>query len=182
MRFVALLVLTLTGALPSLAIAADPPTLPRPGTDIMRRVRTHDARLKNALARGAERSPAFRALLQTIESNDVIVYIEMDPRIRGKLSGRMQWVVKTKEARYVRVSINPELSGAHLVSTLAHELQHVAEVGQARTIVDEATLAAFYRHVGTERRSHPGEWDTVAAQEKGDLVRRELAGYSGGLR
>lgn len=179
MRTVALLVLILTGALPSLVTAFEQSALPRPSSDIMRRVRAHDARLREALIRGAERSRAFRALLQTIESNDVIAYLEMDPRLVGKLSGRMQWVVKTKDARYVRVSINPELSGARLISTLAHELQHVAEVGHARSIVDEASLTAFYRGVGTERRSHPGEWDTEAAQETGDLVRRELAGYEG---
>jgi hypothetical protein len=175
MRLLALFVLVLTGTTPSLVTAVQPPDNPAPSTIEQRRVRTHDARVRTALAKGMTRSAAFREVVRRVEANDVIVYIEMDPRLRGKLAGRMYWVVSTREARYVRVALNPELSGSHLIATLAHELQHVVEVGETPSVVDEPTLTTLYRGIGTERHAQSRAWDTEAAQVTGDVVRRELA-------
>jgi hypothetical protein len=172
------LVFALTSAALSPVEAAEPAAEKVP--NILRRVRTHEPRVREALATGAARSAAFREVLGHVESGDVIVYIELERQLRGKLAGRMRWVVSTKDARYVRVSLNPELSGGHFIATLAHELRHVAEVGDAPSVVDEATLTALYRGVGTERRSKSGAWDTEAAQVTGEVVRRELADWTAG--
>jgi hypothetical protein len=143
------------------------------------RVRAADARSASVLAEGRLRSYSFRKVLQRIDQLDVIVYIEMQPQLRGRLGGRVTWVTATKDFRYVRVSLNPELTKSHLVATLAHELQHVAEIGEAPTVVDDATLSAHYRHIGVESRERSEEWDTEAAQRTGEVVRRELAQTAG---
>src|SRR5262245_40989120 len=177
MRAFALLVLALIGD-PSLLFAADePPTKTSTAASDRRRIRTGDPRVRDALALGLARSASFRDLFNRVESRDVIVYIELDLQLRGRLAGRMRWVISTKTARYVRVSVNPELTGFHLVSTLAHELQHVTEVGDAPSVVDERSLSAFYRGVGTERRAGSDAWDTQAAQSAGEVVRKELADF-----
>ena len=177
--FVLLVVLGVTHFSPVLATAPDSPASASPVSaswDEQRRIRTVDPRVKAAYTVGMGRSPAFREVVARVEARDVIVYIEMDPGIRGRLAGRMRWVAATKAARYVRVSLNPELSGPLLVATLAHELEHVAEVGDAVSIVDEATLRVFYRGAATERRARVDTWDTEAAQLTGETVRKQLAG------
>jgi hypothetical protein len=179
MRLSVLLVLALA-ATPSIALAAvEPPTSPWSPGDIMRRIRSEDPRVRDAFAFGVARSASFRDLVRRVEARDVIVYIEMDQQLRGRLAGRMRWVISTKAARYVRVSINPELTGFHFVATLAHELQHVVEVGDAPTVIDEPSLSAFYRHVGSERRARSEAWDTDAAKLAGEVVRKELIGSNG---
>ena len=169
--------LVLTGV--TLSSAAAEPLAPTSTIFNQRRVRTQDSRIQRALAAGAARSAAFRDVLSRVEARDVIVYIEVEPQLRGRLAGRMRWVASTKEARYVRVSINPELSSVHFIATLAHELQHVAEVGEAPSVINEPTLTAFYRGVGSERRVDSGAWDTEAAQATGDVVRKEVAASYG---
>jgi hypothetical protein len=177
MRAFALLVLVLIGDPSSLFAADEQPATTSPAANVQRRIRAEDPRVRDALAAGLARSASFRELFNRVESRDVIVYIELDPLLRGRLAGRMRWVVSTRNARYVRVSVNPELTGFNLVSTLAHELQHVTEVGDAPSVVDEPSLSALYRGVGTERRAGSGAWDTEAAQSAGEVVRKELADF-----
>jgi hypothetical protein len=139
------------------------------------RVRAADNRVAAAMKEGLARSASFRAIIDHINTLDVIVYAETQPLLRGRLSGTMTWVTATKEFRYVRVSLNPDLNIAQMTASLAHELQHVVEVGEAKSIVDTKTLSDYYRVAGVERYVRADEWDTEAAQRTGDIVRRELA-------
>ena len=105
----------------------------------------------------------------------MIVYVEIKPLLRKRLAGTTTWVTATKDFRYVRVSLNPEQSSAQMVATLAHELQHVAEIGGAPSIVDTQTLRAHYREVGVAKLVTSDEWETEAAKVTGETVRQELA-------
>ena len=131
------------------------------------RVRTSDRRVTAAIAEGAARSSSFLDVINDVEQHDVIVYVEMQPQLRGRLSGALTWVTRTKAFRYVRVALNPDLTGSLLVAALAHELQHVAEVGRAASVVDTASLSRFYRTIGVNTRLNSDEWDTEAAQAHG---------------
>ena len=139
------------------------------------RVRTSDRRVTAAIAEGAARSSSFLDVINDVERHDVIVYVEMQPQLRGRLSGALTWVTRTNAFRYVRVALNPDLTGSLLVAALAHELQHVAEVGRAPSVVDTMSLSSFYRTVGVNTRLNADEWDTEAARRMGEAVRRELA-------
>jgi hypothetical protein len=139
------------------------------------RVRAADSRVATALKEGLQRSASFRAIIDRVNTLDVIVYAETQPLLRGRLSGTMTWVTATKQFRYVRVSLNPDLNTMQMTASLAHELQHVVEVGEAKSIVDTKTLTDYYRLAGIENHVRSDEWDTEAAQRTGDIVRRELA-------
>jgi hypothetical protein len=139
------------------------------------RVRTPDMRVKAALAEGQKRSASFRSVLKRVEELDVIVYVEMQPLLPKRLAGATTWITATKIFRYVRVSLNPALSKFQMVAALAHELQHVAEIGGAPSIVDIRTLTDYYREVGIDKHLPSDEWETEAAKVTGQLVRHELA-------
>jgi hypothetical protein len=146
------------------------PDLPSP----LIRVRTGDRRIQAALAKGAEQSAAFREVLDRVQSGDVIAYIELQPRLRGRLWGVLKWMGATTRVRYVRIDLNPFVTRHQLIATLAHELQHVAEIGDAPSVVNERTLSAFYRDVGRQTRADSEVWDTEAAQLTGEIVQKEL--------
>lgn len=177
---VVVLLLTLfvpLSATPSIA-AEEPPIAKLPKH--VPRIRPADKRVATAFQQGLERSASFRALVDRLNQLDVIVYVEMQPLLRQRLSGAMTWVTATKEFRYVRVSLNPELNPLMMIASLAHELRHVLEVGEAPSIIDNRSMTEYYRVAGIETRTNSDKWETEAAQRTGEVVRRELAAsYNG---
>jgi hypothetical protein len=178
MRLYILLTLLAVLATASPLVAGEAPRGVRQGSSLEGgpRVRTSDPRVIAAIADGAARSSSFLDVINEVEGRDVIVYVEMQPLLRGKLSGSLTWVTKTRQFRYVRVALNPDLTGSRLVAALAHELQHVAEVGRAASVIDTASLSSFYRAVGIPMRWNGESWETDAARRMGETVRRELTG------
>jgi hypothetical protein len=131
-------------------------------------------RSANLLLEGLQRSATLRSLVDDLADEDLIVYIEMQPRLRARLAGSLTWITATPKFRYVRVSWNPEIGTNAAIATLGHELQHALEVAREASIVSASTLEAFYREHGIDMRSRNG-WDTLAARDRGDAVRRDLA-------
>jgi hypothetical protein len=131
------------------------------------------------LIQGLERSATIRALANQLEQREVIVYLEMQPALRKRLAGMLTWVTATKSHRYVRISLNPELSTDAAIATLGHELQHALEVANAAEIVCERTLARFYQEHRGSNQVHATGWDTEAARVAGEDVRRELVASAG---
>jgi hypothetical protein len=177
MRSVCSLLITLVlAAAPGFAAPPDeiPSRLsvPRDGGN---RIRTTEKRLGTLLSQGIARSSTLRTLVETLERGNVIVYLELQPALRRRLSGVMTFVTTTTRFRYVRISINPELPTETLIASIGHELQHALEVAQAETVVDDNTLSALYQRIGRAVGGrHVDRWDTDAAQEVGEQVRREL--------
>ena len=179
MKLCVLLTLLMTSVfIPSLSAIEPAPAANRAALASVPRVRAADARIKAALAEGQQRSASFRRVLKRVEELDVIVYVEMQPLLRRRLAGTTTWVTATTNFRYVRVSLNPGLSKFHIVAALAHELQHVAEIGGAPSIVDTRTLSDYYREVGVDKRETSDEWETEAAKATGEMVRSELAEFA----
>jgi hypothetical protein len=156
----------------SVAAALDP--VPNPASRSVR-VRAADSRSKVLLRVGLQRSETLRALVRQLETRDVIVYIEMQPLLRKRLAGMLTWIASTVEHRYVRISLNPELSTDAAIATLGHELQHALEIANASEVVSDSTMEKFYRAHGEVTRAQTNGWDTEAARVRGDEVRRELA-------
>jgi hypothetical protein len=75
----------------------------------------------------------------------------------------------------VRISLNPDLSTDLLIATLGHELQHALEIAREPSIVSTDTLIHYYAKHGLSMKVHDNGWDTLAARQTGDDVRRELA-------
>lgn len=165
-------VLVLLSMIADVASAAHPDSDVRPGGV---RVRPSDARTIGLLREGIERSSTLRALVDRIEQLDVIVYLEMQPRMRHQLSGGITWMHSTPRYRYVRASLNPDLSNDALIAAIGHELRHVLEIAEEPGVADAFTLVEFYRTIGDQRQPGSGYWDTSRARETGRVVRRELA-------
>jgi hypothetical protein len=143
-------------------------------------VRAADQRTAALLTLGLERSETIRALVSKLERRDVIVYIEMQPLLKKRVAGMLTWIAATAQHRYVRVSINPELSTDMAISTLGHELQHALEIASASDVVSEKTMEKFYRAHGESTRAQASGWDTEAARAAGQDVRRELGNSRSG--
>jgi hypothetical protein len=139
-----------------------------------RHVRSQDRSVRHLLKRGFNRSGTFRNLMAQLEQSDVIVYIEQVPRLPGALEGRMMILPTAHGQRYVRVQITLRGAPDDEVAVLGHELQHAIEVAQEDWVYDQTTMRALYERIGTGTLGAHHVYDTLAAQEVGRIVRREL--------
>ena len=139
------------------------------------RLRPQDPRIVSVLKEGAARSATFRALVDRIEASNLIVYIGVTPVLKSTLSGKMTWMTRAGDYRYVRATISTELLFDQMIATVAHELQHAVEVIEAESVTDERSLVELYKRIGqpSGAAGRPG-WETLAAQRTGTQVRREL--------
>jgi len=143
------------------------------------RLRPQDSRSKDVLREGMARSATFRALVERIEASTVIVYLSVNPALKPNLAGQLTWMTRAGGYRYVRASIGPDQPLNQMIATVAHELRHAIEVIDDESVTDETTLIELYRRIGHQDTTlSPNRWETVAAQETGQRVRRELTGAS----
>jgi hypothetical protein len=138
-------------------------------------LRIQDSRTASAFRDGLIRSPTLRKLVDQIEASNMFVYVSLNPFMKKRLAGQTTWMGKSKEFRYLRVAINGDLVADQIIGTLGHELRHVVEVIDDESVVDEGTLVSLYRRIGKPSSPDiPSGWETVAAQDAGLQVRREL--------
>ena len=147
------------------------------------RIRPQDARLTALLRDGITRSATLRALVNRIEASNLIVYVSLSPIMKASLAGKLTWMTRSGDYRYVRATINAEQTSDQMIATLAHELQHAVEVLQDATVSDQRSLQELYKRIG--RPSHTGAiagWETIAAQETGLRVRKELVSAAAAMK
>jgi hypothetical protein len=139
------------------------------------RVRPTDQRIRAVVRIGLERSTRVRSLVERVESGNVVAHISMDARMGTGLAGRLTFVGAAGGFRYVRVRINPDQTSEQAIAALAHELQHVVELGEHPGVVSEADLSGLYQRIGHSNRAGSVlGWETTAAQDVSLQVRREL--------
>ncbi len=139
-----------------------------------RHVRARDARIAALIEDGARRSPLFRSLLEIIEQSSAIVYVE-SRMLPAALAGRLTLAGSGGPWRYVRIEIECRRSLDSQIATLGHELQHAVEVAEERAIVDQHSLQALYGRIGFAIDHRGRQFESHAAREAGDQVRRELS-------
>jgi hypothetical protein len=139
-----------------------------------RHVRSQHKSVRQLLKRGVTHSATFRNLMARLEQSDVIVYIEEVHRLPAGLEGRMMILPNAHGQRYVRIQLAMRGSPDEAVAVLGHELQHALEVAQEPWVFDQTTLAALYQRIGIAAPGGQHVYDTLAAQEIGRMVRREL--------
>jgi hypothetical protein len=140
------------------------------------RIRPQDPRLAELLRTGVARSATLRNIVNRLEAGNLIVYIALHPAMRPSLAGKLTWMSKSGDFRYVKATINTEQSADQMIATLAHELQHALEVSAEHSVVDQRSLAGLYKRIGRPSTvSAIAGFETVAAQETGFQVRRELS-------
>lgn len=139
------------------------------------RIRPQDPRLTMLLRQGVERSATLRALVDRIEASNVFVYISLSPLMKSNMAGKLTWMTRAGEFRYLRATINTEQNSDQMIATLAHELQHAVEVMEEELVSDQRSLQELYKRIGRPSVSGLGSgWETEAAQQTGLRVRREL--------
>jgi hypothetical protein len=165
--------LLLSVVLCAVMMSAASPVVASPAPN--RHLRPQDARLTQLVREGISRSATLMALVDRIEASNVIVYVAINPLMKSSLSGMLTWMTRAGDTRYLRASISPDLTPDQMIATIAHELQHAVEVIEDDTVKDEKSLTALYRRIGHQSGSAaPSRWETVAAQQTGFQVRKEL--------
>ena len=119
------------------------------------RIRPQDPRLIAVLREGISRSATFRALVNRIEASNLIVYVSLSPVMRASLAGKLTWMTRAGDYRYLRATINTEQTPDQMIATLAHELQHAVEVLRRRNGAGSAQPgAALQTHRPAESLRH----------------------------
>src|SRR5437867_9600909 len=131
-----------------LAIAHLPGARPARALELVPHLRpdTRDARLfvDEALARSA----VIRELVDRLNESDVTVYVRFRAFSEIGLEGRLRLVAATNLQRYVLIELACVRPRVFQIATFAHELFHALEIAGAPSIVNNATLAAYYERVG----------------------------------
>jgi hypothetical protein len=139
-------------------------------------VRATDPQLRALIDDATETSATVRELLKRITASDVVVFVECEPDLSVRTSGRLNFMTSAGGFRYVVIRLKRKHRNA-AIAMLAHELQHAAEIAAAPSIVDEASLTREYERIGYRSRSANGglAFETQAAVETGRRVVEELA-------
>ena len=145
------------------------------------RLRLPDRRLLPVVQAGRDGSPSFRALIERLETTDVVVYVQC-ARLRSRLDGELTFLAAAGGLRYVLVRIGWDLPLERKIAVLGHELQHALEVAQNPDIVSAGTMALAYERFGfTRNRGFDRvDFDTAAAIDTGVTSSRELADRANG--
>ncbi len=139
-----------------------------------RRVRALAKDVQMVLARGMARSSTFLRLMTDIDNTDVIVYVEFSQKLPQTVAGRLLFAGSVSDGtRYLRIQLSPGTTIAQQIAVLAHELQHVLEVGRAAEVRDEASFGRLYERIGSGTTAEFC-YDTEAARAMGRRVLLEV--------
>jgi len=138
-----------------------------------RHIRGTVAYVDRLLKGGFYRSPTFAQLVSRIEGSDVIVYVELVPKLPAPLEGRLLLMAEAHGHRYVRIQIAKRDTLEDTIALLGHELQHAAEVAEATDVVDQTRFEALFARIGLVSGDH--RYETEEAVLAGRRVRKELA-------
>jgi hypothetical protein len=138
------------------------------------RIRPNDNRVATLLLDGLRRSPSLATLVERIEANNVIVYLEMQPALSDRLAGCLTWIATTDKYRYVRASLNPDLPADTLIAAIGHELRHAVEIIDNPSVTGPASMMALYRRIGRQGANGASSMETEEARAAGVQVRNDL--------
>ena len=136
------------------------------------RVRSMSNDIADLVHRTTVRSPTVAAMLNAIESSDVILQIDfrLDPALPRAVT---TLVGVSGPVRYVRMVINPRLPPRLRMELLGHELQHVIEIASNPAIRDQASMRIAFSALGWTDGPN-GPYETAAALRVERQVRSEL--------
>jgi hypothetical protein len=145
------------------------------------RLRLPDRRMLPVVQAGRDSSPSFRALIERLETTDVVVYVQC-ARLRSRLDGELTFLAAAGGLRYVSVRIAWDLPLERRIAVLGHELRHALEVADNPDIVSAGTMALAYERFGFTRNRgfRRVDFDTMAAIDTGVTIARELADRANG--
>src|SRR5262245_61632110 len=128
---------------------------------------------------GYERSPAFRALVDTLERSNVVVLVQPGMCAGGRIRSCLVSVIGSERDRHIRVKVDPQHTlRAGLIATIAHELQHAVEIAEHPDVTDASRALSLYRRIafGRCRAGLSDECETTRALDTERAVLVELLG------
>lgn len=129
------------------------------------RVRPVDPSARRLVSEGIRRSYTIARLIDAIEHGNVVVYVHVAPPPDGLPTSQTQLMGPgTKGWRYVSVWIDEPLLPLRRLEMLGHELQHVAEIVEARDVTDADSLRRLYERIGYS------SWHEHAFETRGAIV------------
>ena len=141
-------------------------------------VRVVDPQLRLLVLLGQERSVTFRQLVEEIRGSRWLVFIQSGRcPDKAAVACLLHFAGVYQGAPYMRILVAQQ--GRHpdsLIATIAHELQHAAEVIRDPGVVDARTMREMFRRIGTiSVRSAAGiTYETNDARAVGEQVLRDL--------
>jgi len=142
--------------IPALAVGQE-----RNQTAAPSRLRAADGTAAALLQAGVARSATVRAIVETIQQSDLIVYVETRPI---RLPGQLQLLTATPGCRHIRISVRKPGLDTEQIAWLGHELWHAVELAAAPEVRDQAGLLRFYQRIGMTGTSGATA-ETAKAQE-----------------
>jgi hypothetical protein len=139
-------------------------------------LRVLDRDLKMLIDRGVTQSPTLGKLIAEVEASPLLVFIECALRLPSGVGARTNFVTSVEDTRLLRVAVDCALTTRWQISLVAHELQHVLEVGRHPEVVDVEAMASLYEDIGypTSRDGSIRHFETEAAIAVQKAVSEEL--------
>jgi hypothetical protein len=134
-------------------------------------VRTESPTLAKLIGLATQHSATFRALIDTIEASDGIVYVNEGECARGVRACLLHMVTVAGPWRRLWVHVDTQRADWDLMGSIGHELHHSIEVLSDRRVTSNLAVVQFFR---TEGKVTNGTFETGAAINAGFAVRAEV--------
>ncbi len=138
-------------------------------------VRSSNASIVALISLASQQSGTFRALIETIDASDGIVYVEKGECGRGAQACLVS-VTTDGGYRFLRVRVSMREADWDLMGSIGHELRHTIEVLSNPSVTSTAGLHYFYTHLGSTG-GFLRPFETEAAVATGAAVRAEVQKY-----
>jgi hypothetical protein len=135
-------------------------------------IRVLNPRLDSLIDTAMKRSTTFASLVAQVERTDIIVHVDRVMTLPRALRAQIAFMGSAGAVRYLRIEISTTLNDRDTLATLAHELQHAVEIGEARDVRSNADVCALYHRIGEERAWL--RFDSHEAEAAGRQVQMEL--------
>lgn len=133
------------------------------------RVRALDELAHEALRRGVSDSALFRRLVTELEASDLVVHVVTTFVLPAGTIGTTRLSSSGSGYRYVRITIDTELSPEDRIAILGHELQHACEIARS-SARDSQAVRALYQAIGRPVSNTRDAYETSAAIRVGTQV------------
>jgi hypothetical protein len=142
-------------------------------------VRPLQADVKTLVDLARRDSPTVRALLDALDHTDLVVYVDYRPYLQSG-TARTVFLAASAGHRYVLVCICPQAIMTERIALLGHELQHAVEIGRQPELSSAGAIGRFYTSHGWTNNERKDHFETAAAQQVEEAVRREVQTSTGG--
>jgi hypothetical protein len=137
------------------------------------RVRSYNPAIVALIGQGIEQSATFRAMIETINASDGVVYVEQGRCGHGVRACLVHHVIATGSRRMLFVRLDFQKLDQELIGSIGHELRHAIEVLGDPHITSAGAMYFFYQREASLGKTG-GAFETRAAIDAGDAVHAEV--------